>query len=195
MERAFDWYEIAKEHYGESISNGSLYLVTGFCKARSWSLGSFHDATATEPRHIRVVPREGEDTTAGRDWKCTFSVQYRDGPGPSYNGNVNQTVFIRGFKIAVRDDAFGWLSQKPNVQPVPAVRPRKGPCGCARFLMRPFGKDIPLERRRGANGGADVNHVPSLSQVGIIARFLVFSMIEQFLALSSFRYNQPIPIT
>ena len=193
MEHAFDWYEIAKEHYGESISNGSLYLITGFCKARCWSLGSFDDATTTEPRHIRVVPREGEGTTAGKYWDCTFSVQHRDGPG--HNGNVNQTVFIRGFKIAVRDDAFGWLSQKPDVQPVPAVRPRKGPCGCVRFLMRPFGKDNPLERRRGANRGADVNHEPSLSQVGIIARFLVFSMIEQFLALSSFRYNQPIPIT
>ena len=49
MERAFDWYETAKEHYGEDISSGSLYLITGFYKARSWSLASFHDATTTEP--------------------------------------------------------------------------------------------------------------------------------------------------
>ncbi|KAF8546153.1 hypothetical protein OG21DRAFT_1427840, partial [Imleria badia] len=38
MERAFDWYEIAKELYGESVSSDSLYLITGFYKARSWSL-------------------------------------------------------------------------------------------------------------------------------------------------------------
>jgi hypothetical protein len=194
MERAFDWYEIAKELYGESIRNDSLYLITGFYKARSWSLASFHDATATEPRHIRVVPREGEVTAPGRDWKCTFPVQYRDGPGPGHNGNVNQTVFISGFKIAIRDDVFGWLSQKPEVQPVPAVRPRKGPCSFTSFLLRPFTKENPSKRRRGPNGGADVNHVPSLSQVGIIARFHVFSMTERLLALSSFEYYQPVPI-
>jgi hypothetical protein len=177
MERAFDWYEIAKELYGESIRNDSLYLITGFYKARSWSLASFHDATATEPRHIRVVPREGEVTAPGRDWKCTFPVQYRDGPGPGHNGNVNQTVFISGFKIAIRDDVFGWLSQKPEVQPVPAVRPRKGPCSFTSFLLRPFTKENPSKRRRGPNGGADVNHVPSLSQPfhpsNIINRYLL----------------------
>ena len=193
IERAFDWYEIAKEHYGESISSGSLYLITGFYKARSWSLASFHDATATEHRPIKVVPR-GEGTTAGRDWKCTFPMQYRDGPGPGHNGNVNQTIFISGFKIAVRDDVFGWLSQKPEVHPVPAVRPRKGPCGAARFLLWLFGKSNLSKRHRGANGGADVNHVPMLSQVGIIGRFRIFFMTQQLLALSSFRHYQPIPI-
>ena len=194
MEHAFDWYAIAKQLYGESINNGSLYLITGFYKARSWSLASFHGATTIEPRHIWVVPREGEGTTAGRDWTCTFPVQYRDGPGPSHNGSVNQTIFISGFKIAVRDDVFGWLSQKPEVQPVPAVRPRKVLCSCARFLLWLFGKEDPSKRRRGANGGADVKPIPALSQVGIIGRFHVLYMIQQLLALSSFRYYQPIPI-
>ena len=194
MERAFDWYEIAKERYGESMSSGSLYLITGFYKARSWSLGSFHDATNTEPRHIRVVPRKVDGTTAGRDWKCTFPVQYRDGPGPGHNGNVNQTIFISGFKIAVRDDVIGWLSQKSEVQPVPAVRPRKDPRCCASFLMWLFGKKNPSKRLRGVTAGSDVNHVPALSQVGIMGRFHVFPMTQWFLALSSFRYYEPIPI-
>ena len=121
-------------------------------------------------------------------------MDYRDGPGLAHNGSDNQTVFIRGFKIAIRDDVVGWLSQKPEIQPVPAVRPRQGPCGCASFLMRPFVKNNPSKRRRGANGGADVNHVPGLSQVSIIGRFHVFSMTQQLLAFSSFRHYQPIPI-
>ncbi|KAF8549075.1 hypothetical protein OG21DRAFT_1448346, partial [Imleria badia] len=41
MKHALEWYEIARELYGESINNGSLYLLTGFYKARSWSLASF----------------------------------------------------------------------------------------------------------------------------------------------------------
>ncbi|KAF8548780.1 hypothetical protein OG21DRAFT_1515937 [Imleria badia] len=163
MEHAFDWYEIAKEHYGESISSGSLYLITGFYKARSWSLASFHDATGTEPRNIKVIPREGEPTIARREWMCTFPVQYRDGPGPDHNGSVNQTIFISGFKIAVRDDVLGWMSQKPKVQLVPADRSRKGPC-FTRCLMWLFGKKNTSKRSHRENGGADVKDVPALSQ-------------------------------
>ncbi|KAF8556914.1 hypothetical protein OG21DRAFT_1520796 [Imleria badia] len=177
MEHAFDWYEIAKEHYGESISNGSLYLITGFYKARSWSLASFHDATDTEPRNIRVVPREREGATARREWMYTFPMQYRDGPGPDHNGSVNQTVFISGFKIAVRHDVLGWVSQKPKVQPVPADRSHnKGPC-FSRLLTRLMGKKNTSKRPRRANGGADVNDVPTLSQPfhpsDIINRYLL----------------------
>ncbi|KAF8552604.1 hypothetical protein OG21DRAFT_102487 [Imleria badia] len=169
MERAFDWYEIAEE-LDERISSGSLYLITGFYKARSWSLGSFNDATGAEHRNIRVLPREGEGTIAGREWKPTFSMQHRDGPRHDHHGNVNQTVFIRGFKIAVREDALGWMSQKPQkpeVQRVPADRPREAPCCFTGFLvwlfcklMWLFGKNSNSKRPRRENGGVDVNHVP-----------------------------------
>ena len=180
---AFDWYKIARERYGESISNSSLYLITGFYKTRSWSLASFCDATPTESRHIKVVTRDGESTISGRDWKCTFPVQYRDGPGPGDNGNVNQTVFISGFKIAVRD---GLLSQAqgPDVQPVPAVRPRERLCcGFAMLLamlMKVFCKKNTPKLRRGADEGADDDHVaPTFkSQVGIMSLFHIFSMTE-----------------
>ena len=77
---------------------------------------------------------------------------------------------------------------------MPAVRPRKLLCSCARFLLWQFGKEDPSKRRRGANGGADVKPIPALSQVGIIGRFHVLYMTQQLLALSSFRYYQPIPI-
>ncbi|KAF8415203.1 hypothetical protein L210DRAFT_2747694 [Boletus edulis BED1] len=164
MEHAFDWYQIVQEHCGESVRNGSLYLLTGFYKAPSWSLASFHDGTGTEDRHIWVVPREGERKAAGRVWRHTFPLQYRDGPESAQYGSVNQTVFIRGFKIAVRDDVLGWLSQKPDLLPVPAVPPRKAPCGFARFLVRLLGKKNTSKRRHKVDGTADVNHVPRLSQ-------------------------------
>jgi len=178
IERAYDWYKIAKEQYGANISGGSLYLITGFYKARSWSLASFDDATTTESRHIRVVPQDGEGTITGRHWEYTFPVDYRDGPG--YSGNDNQTVFIRGFKIAVRDDVLGWLSQAQGskVQPVPAVRPRKRPCDFAMFLMRVFCKKNTPKPPRGEGGGADGGPVLALSQVGIMSRFQISSMTE-----------------
>jgi hypothetical protein len=60
--------------------------------------------------------------------------------------------------------------------------------------MRLFGKKNTSKRPRRENGGADVKDVPALSQVGIIVQIHIFSMTEQHLALSPFRYYQPIPI-
>ena len=125
VEHAFDWYKVAKEYYGKSIKNDSLYLITGFYKARSWSFASFRDATTTEPRHIRLVPREGEGTTGGGRWESTFPVDWHDGPGPGHNGNVNQTVFISGFKISVQYNLFGRLSRTPKVELVPDPRAKR----------------------------------------------------------------------
>ncbi|KAF8415452.1 hypothetical protein L210DRAFT_3560718 [Boletus edulis BED1] len=45
MKSALDWYEFAKKRYGiqHHDLDRSLYLITGFYKARSWSLGSFNN--------------------------------------------------------------------------------------------------------------------------------------------------------
>ncbi|KAI6101858.1 hypothetical protein F5141DRAFT_1050979, partial [Pisolithus sp. B1] len=47
-ENALDWYEFAKKCYGVQRLDRSLYLITGFYKAPSWSLCAFSDlASAT----------------------------------------------------------------------------------------------------------------------------------------------------
>ncbi|KAF8553282.1 hypothetical protein OG21DRAFT_1510417 [Imleria badia] len=163
IEHAFDWYEIARKRHGESIGGCSLYLITGFYKARSWSLASFHNATGTQlnTRRIKVVPRDIGESKAGRYWECTFPVDCRDGPGGNHNGSANQTVYISGFKIAVRDDVLRWWTQEPVVEPVPALRPPARPCRFVRVLKQLFGgKEGSKYRRKSGN----VNHVPALTQ-------------------------------
>lgn len=56
--------------------------------------------------------------------------------------------------------------------------------------MRLFSKNDTSKLRRSTNGGADINHVPMLSQVGL-TRSYIFSMTDQPLAIPSFRYHQP----
>ena len=171
MERAVRWYGIARELWGESVTNYSLYLITGFYKARSFSLASFCDTTAPEPRHIEVVPPDDKGTVVGRLWKPTFPVEYRNGP-EGYNGNINQCVFIRGFKIALPVDVFRWLFGEPDVRPVPAAPLPLVPSCPARFLSLLCRKDT-LKRRHRANAPVDVEPVPALSQVGTIGQLQV----------------------
>ncbi|KAN0075500.1 hypothetical protein V8E55_011523, partial [Tylopilus felleus] len=41
LENAVDWYHFARKKLYRNISNDALYLITGFHKARSWTLASF----------------------------------------------------------------------------------------------------------------------------------------------------------
>lgn len=168
IEHAFDWYEIARKRYGESIGGSSLYLITGFYKARSWSIASFHDTTSTplNSRRIKMTQRDSGDSNVKRYWENTFPVHCRDGPGGNHNGSVNQTVYISGFRIAVRDDVLRWWTQEPVVESVPAVRSRTRPCRCVRVLKRLFGGKRGSEYRRRMGGDGKVDHVPALTQVG-----------------------------
>lgn len=46
IRNAVDWYNFAEQRLGRIISHDSLYLITGFYKARSWSLAAYRRAPA-----------------------------------------------------------------------------------------------------------------------------------------------------
>ena len=88
---AHDWYKFAEKHCNKEHLARSLYLITGFYKARSWSLCSFNNPT----NGTRKILAKKDDNYI---LKCTKSfVNPRHGDSRS----VNQTVFITGFKITV----------------------------------------------------------------------------------------------
>ncbi|KAN0087968.1 hypothetical protein V8E55_006589 [Tylopilus felleus] len=97
---AVDWYEFAKKHYGVQRLDRSLYLITGFYKARSWSLGSFNDPTATTGR-IRLE-RDNENPTT-RLLQFTFNGDRRHSVD---NNSANQSVFVTGYRISFSE----WLA-------------------------------------------------------------------------------------
>lgn len=96
---AVHWYEFAKSCYGVQDLDRSLYLVTGFHKARSWLLGSFNNPKGTTGKIL--VKKDSENPNPYLHF--TFTGDRRD----SLVGNkANQTVFITGFKISFNS----WLA-------------------------------------------------------------------------------------
>ena len=87
---------------------GPLYLLTGVVKSKSWTLGSF--SNGSDDSEILVRRRSsGGDSSNGTDhfmynWVCAVNVDDRD--GPQNNNYVNQTVFIKGFRMTVKG---GWF--------------------------------------------------------------------------------------
>jgi hypothetical protein len=171
IQRAFEWYRFATQRLQRQICNHSLYLITGFYKARSWSLASFQNTAAGvngNSASIRVI-KVGEGSNSGNyKWESTFHMEWNDGPRRGGNGNVNQSVFLRGFKIAVRDDIFGLWTQ-PVVEAVPRPKsPGVVKCSCLSFLKGSSRKKKTSSNytpRPVKNSGPNPSHVPQLSQV------------------------------
>jgi len=103
------WYEFAVTKLGRTwISPDSLYLITGCHKTSSWSLAAFHQSSGTCNFNAQFTAGKiiNGNIGAAYSWQMTSAIPCRIGP-ESYNKEVkNQTVFIRGFKIAIRDGTF-----------------------------------------------------------------------------------------
>ncbi|KAI6017268.1 hypothetical protein PISMIDRAFT_679577 [Pisolithus microcarpus 441] len=97
-ENALDWYEFARQRYGIQQLDRSLYLITGFYKARSWSLGSFSNPSDDTGK---ILARKDDNNPDVYILEFNFSADCRHSRGSEKSGSINQTVFITGFKITV----------------------------------------------------------------------------------------------
>ncbi|KAG9309215.1 hypothetical protein JVU11DRAFT_10929 [Chiua virens] len=127
-QHAAEWYRFVEEDLERTISNDSLYLITGFYKARSWALVAFGETEGSEniPAQFKVTQPEGAPIVRGYSWSTTRHSESRVGP-EIYNGNANQAIFISGFKIAVRDEPLG----RKQIR-IKADHPSTKPC-CEEF--------------------------------------------------------------
>ncbi|KAL4079880.1 hypothetical protein V8B97DRAFT_2020641 [Scleroderma yunnanense] len=102
------WYEFALKKAGRTmISPDSMYLITGCHKTSSWSLAAFNNVGGSLNFNAQFTAGSvvNGNVTAAYTWQMTSAVPCRVGPDP-YDGNKNQTVFIRGYKIAIRESIF-----------------------------------------------------------------------------------------
>ena len=97
------WYNFVTHQLNRIISNGSLYLVTGVDKARSWGVASYSNIPGE--RHILLRPSDANDISAPATrhyaWERSGQVAARAGPRRPVR-HENQCVFVRGYKLALR---------------------------------------------------------------------------------------------
>lgn len=120
-----DWYTFAEQRLGRIISHDSLYLITGLYKSRSWSLAAYQRGadTGEASAQFKAVHVGGGNIAASYTWETTQAMDWRVGPSDQYyHGIPNQTVFVHGFKIAIREGILG--RKRINVKAdIPSVRP------------------------------------------------------------------------
>ncbi|PBK90432.1 hypothetical protein ARMGADRAFT_934308 [Armillaria gallica] len=104
-ENAHHWYRYFNGEQGMEIRNGSLYLVTGCDKCYSWGTACFHCPSDSHSVSLRFL-MAGVGEVGGRishRWEVQAGVHRRNHQRDASSDPANQTIFLRGFSISVRE--------------------------------------------------------------------------------------------
>jgi hypothetical protein len=104
LKHAQRWYEFVNKRLHRMVGNGDLYLVTGTDKSSSWSVAALENHS--EDCKISLKLKASQVGSAGTScvWEWETVDSFADwGPRPlPAERSENQTVFLRGFKVAIR---------------------------------------------------------------------------------------------
>lgn len=106
-EHARTWYKyVIDGPMAREAHNSSLYLVTGYHKTRAWGVSSFDNAEGSVS--MNFIPRRTLGGGLPKYWfrPCNYAAS-SSGADDVY-GSQSGCVFLRGFKIAIRES---WLFQ------------------------------------------------------------------------------------
>ena len=123
-QNAADWYKFAEQDLGRIITHDSLYLITGLYKTSSWSVAAFHQATGTAESSAQFkASQAGGGNDMSYTWETMRALDWRVGPQIDV-GIPNQSVFISGFRIAIREGILGkkWVEIEVDAPPAHSRR-------------------------------------------------------------------------
>ncbi|KAJ7708952.1 hypothetical protein B0H17DRAFT_1031325 [Mycena rosella] len=110
------WYAFINGQLGRMIGSGDLYLVTGVTKSTSWSVAAVENQSGDGKVALKLKAAQVGNAGASCAWEwesASSSVNSgpRRRPGEE-SWRDNQTVFLRGFKVALRSTP---LRRSPKV--------------------------------------------------------------------------------
>ncbi|KAF8126410.1 hypothetical protein K438DRAFT_1647367, partial [Mycena galopus ATCC 62051] len=114
---AESWYKYANKTRGRGLVNGSLYLVTGCEKARSWGMASFHNVSLPGENGFSLSFKPTTDANNGYRyrWKGPYC---RRKQADSVGTRLNQTTFIHAFTISLSETIWGSFFGGVKVSPL-----------------------------------------------------------------------------
>ncbi|KAF7345414.1 Cell division control protein [Mycena venus] len=106
MKHAHSWYAFVNGNLQRRAGNGDLYLVTGVTKSTSWSVAAIENQSGEGQISLKLKAAQFGNAGATCSWEWENAGSSVDSgprrhPGEE-NWRENQTVFLRGFKVAVR---------------------------------------------------------------------------------------------
>ncbi|KAJ7715136.1 hypothetical protein B0H16DRAFT_1616974 [Mycena metata] len=106
LKHAQNWYSFVNGDLHRMVASGDLYLITGVTKSTSWSVAAVENESSEGKVSLKLKATQFGSAGAAYtwEWKSTGS-SVDSGPRRRLGEELlkeNQTVFLRGFKIALR---------------------------------------------------------------------------------------------
>lgn len=110
---AESWYKYTTGYKGRKPANGSLYLITGCIKSRTWGIATFYRGP-TPGNYLQFIsndvpPGSASNAQATYRWQKSGRVIARIGPNSEGTCELNQCVFLYGYKIMLHQDVWDTL--------------------------------------------------------------------------------------
>lgn len=114
LKHGASWYEFVNGTLRRGIPNGSLYFVTGCDKTSSWGVASVSNISTEGEVALTFKNTQlgGGSASFEWQWETCSPAAVRTGPELAEgerNPPQNQCVFLRGYKVAVRENPVAKL--------------------------------------------------------------------------------------
>lgn len=121
---AMSWYKFINRTLGREAPNGSLYVATGCDKSAAWGIATMGEASSSQTFSLQFTAVKA---SIGASYSCSWSssggaVTRSSAPSDFGLDTVqpqNQCLFVRGFKIMVREGIkakiFGAVGQVESI--------------------------------------------------------------------------------
>jgi hypothetical protein len=125
MLQAEKWYQFVNGQLSRMVSDDSLYLVTGLDKTSSWGVASISNLVEKTAFSLTVTATDDTSIPATRRYAWDRTGQVTARAGPRHQARYeNQCIFIRGYKISVREDLISAALKGPaNVSHIIDLNP------------------------------------------------------------------------
>ncbi|KZP19478.1 hypothetical protein FIBSPDRAFT_561886 [Athelia psychrophila] len=108
---ALSWYEFINVELGREAPNGSLYVVTGCDRSTAWGIATVEKYSSSGSLSLQFTAIKGQlSASYSCSWSTTpgavsrHSIAAEDfALGPDVKQPQNQCLFVRGYKVMVRE--------------------------------------------------------------------------------------------
>jgi hypothetical protein len=129
-ENAESWYRYINGPRAREAENGSIYLITGCDKTRSWGVASFANVSNSFALTFTAIVAGETNVDSTFSWADAGLAATNSGPVPIeyFDGDAerppNQCTFVRGFKISLSRSLWAGLrGWKAGVSSIVDVKP------------------------------------------------------------------------
>ncbi|KAJ7483222.1 hypothetical protein FB451DRAFT_1084400 [Mycena latifolia] len=100
------WYAFVNGELGRMIGSGDLYLITGVTKSTSWSVAAVKNQSGDGKVSLKLKAAQMGNAGVSCAWEWESASSWVNSGPQRREGEEswrdNQTVFLRGFKVALR---------------------------------------------------------------------------------------------